>query len=52
VVGVPQGLRGGPVGGGGAKIVLAMAENTKEKGLKIKAQKQIYEVLFYKERLM
>jgi hypothetical protein len=29
-----------------------MAENTTKKGVKIKTQKQSYEVLVYKERLM
>jgi hypothetical protein len=29
-----------------------MAENTKKKGVKLKTQKQSYEVLVYKERLM
>jgi hypothetical protein len=29
-----------------------MAENTKKKRVKIKTQKQSYEVLVYKERLM
>jgi hypothetical protein len=29
-----------------------MAENTKKEGVKIKKQKQSYEVLVYKERLM
>jgi hypothetical protein len=29
-----------------------MAENTPKKGVKIKTQKQSYEVLVYKERLM
>jgi hypothetical protein len=29
-----------------------MAENTKKRGVKIKARKQSYEVLVYKERLM
>jgi hypothetical protein len=29
-----------------------MAENKKKKGIKIKTQKQSYEVLVYKERLM
>jgi hypothetical protein len=29
-----------------------MVENTKKKGVKIKTQKQSYEVLAYKERLM
>jgi hypothetical protein len=38
-------------GWGYAKIILVMAENTK-KGVKIKTQKQSYEVLVYKERLM
>jgi hypothetical protein len=33
------------------KIILVMAENTK-KGVKIKTQKQNYEVLVYKDRLM
>jgi hypothetical protein len=28
-----------------------MAENTKKKGVKIKTQKQSYQVLVYKERL-
>jgi hypothetical protein len=32
------------------KIILVMVENTK-KGVKIKTQKQSYEVLVYKERL-
>jgi hypothetical protein len=50
VVRVLLGVRGGPVRGY-AKIILVMAENTKN-GVKIKAQKQSYEVLVYKERLM
>jgi hypothetical protein len=29
-----------------------MAENAKKKGVKIKTQKQSYEILVYKERLM
>jgi hypothetical protein len=33
------------------KIIVVMAENIK-KGVKIKTQKQSYEVLVYKERLM
>jgi hypothetical protein len=33
------------------KIILVMAENT-NKGVKIKTQKQSYEVLVYKEKLM
>jgi hypothetical protein len=42
----------GPVGGY-AKMILVMAENThKKKGVKIKTQKQSYEVSVYKERLM
>jgi hypothetical protein len=45
----PGGTRG--TGWGYAKIILAMAENTK-KGVKIKTQKQSYEVLVYTERLM
>jgi hypothetical protein len=36
---------------GNAKIILVMAENTKRKRVKIKTQKQSYEVLAYKERL-
>jgi hypothetical protein len=36
---------------GYVKIILVMAENTK-KGVNIKTQKQSYEVLAYKERLM
>jgi hypothetical protein len=31
---------------------LAIEENTKKKGVKIKTQKQSYEVLVYKGRLM
>jgi hypothetical protein len=40
-------------GWGYAKIILVMAENThtKKKGIKIKTQKQSYEVLVYKKRL-
>jgi hypothetical protein len=37
---------------GCAKIILAMAENTKKKGVKIKTQKLSYVVLLYKERLV
>jgi hypothetical protein len=35
---------------GYAKIILVMAENTKKKGVKIKTQKQSYEVLVHKKR--
>jgi hypothetical protein len=46
---IPGGTRW--TGWGYAKIILVMAENTKEKkGVKIKTQKQSYEVLVYKER--
>jgi hypothetical protein len=31
-------------------MILVMAENTKKKGIKIKTQKQSYDVLVYKER--
>jgi hypothetical protein len=52
VVCVPLGVHGRPVGWY-AKIILVMAENTKKKkGVTIKAQKQSYEVLVYKDRLM
>jgi hypothetical protein len=33
-------------------IILVMAENTQKKRVKIKTQKQSYEVLVYKERHM
>jgi hypothetical protein len=39
-------------GWGYQKIILVMTENTKKKRVKIKTQKQIYEVLDYKERLV
>jgi hypothetical protein len=50
---MPLGVCNGPVGGY-AKIVFLMAKNTKKKkkGVKLKTQKQSYEVLVYKERLM
>jgi hypothetical protein len=32
-------------------MILVMAENTKKKGVKIKIQKQSFEVLVYNERL-
>jgi hypothetical protein len=35
-----------------AEIILVMAEKKKKKGVKIKTQKQSYEVFVYKERLM
>jgi hypothetical protein len=50
VVRVPLGLGGGPIGGY-AKIILVMAESTK-KGVKIKTQKQSFEVLVNKGRLV
>jgi hypothetical protein len=34
---------------GYVKIILVMAENTKKKGVKIKTQKQSYEVWVYRE---
>jgi hypothetical protein len=34
---------------GYVKIILVMVENTKRKGVKIKTQKQSYEVLVYKD---
>jgi hypothetical protein len=39
-------------GWGYAKIILVMMETPKKKRIKIKTQKQSYEVLLYKERLM
>jgi hypothetical protein len=45
----PEGTR--RTGWGYAKIILVMSENTK-KGGKIKTQKQSYEDLVYKEKLM
>jgi hypothetical protein len=44
VVRVPLGVRENNIGNGG--------KHTKKKGVKIKIQKQSYEVLVYKERLM
>jgi hypothetical protein len=37
---------------GYVKIILVMAGSTKRKGVEIKTQKQSYEVLVYKEKLM